>query len=510
VIVDSLPYARGRSGSDRIIAIWLGLLFLSFYILSAQGSIQSLDGTIMYELTQSLVEKQSAAIDNPAGIRGVDGRLYSKYGLGQSLAAIPLYLAGRFAAEFLPLPFASDYVTKFFVSMLSPIATALTCVLLYLFGLKLGYSRKVALWASFVFGVATMAWPYSQTFYAEPLTTLLLLGTFFVLMKDGFSNRELLLAGAFLGAAVLTRVASLVALLPAAFYIASISKTFHQSAKRVLVFASPLLIALFVITSYNSYRFGSPWQAGYGSEGFSTPLLVGLFGFLISPGRGFFWYNPVLLLSLLGIPLLHRNHKEKSLAFLLLILAHLLFYSKWGAWEGGWAWGPRFLLVVVPYLALYLGAWLASVISVRLTTLLVALLLVSAAVQFSAVSVSPERYYYQEYTQDASHHMEKIKYDPGHSPLLAQWRSFAVAVKNMLDGRVLFDMARQQSAKGVTENERGKAYFLNHNLAYNSPNLWLFYIWYAGVPASIVLLILTFLLSVLVLSSWKISVLLRS
>jgi hypothetical protein len=146
----------------------------------------------------------------------------------------------------------------------------------------------------------------------------------------------------------------------------------------------------------------------------------------------------------------------------------------------------------------------------RVTTLLIAVLLISAAVQFSAVFVSPERYYYQEYMQDASRHMETIKYDPRHSPLLGQWRSFAVVVRNALDGRVLFDMARQQSAKGVTEREWGKAYFLNHNLAYNSPNLWLFYLWYAGVPASIVLLILAFLLSVLVLSSWKISVLLRS
>ncbi len=72
--------------SVRRIALLILIFFVALYILTAQGSIQSLDGQIMYDLTESLIERGSVAISNPAGIGGIDGRLYSKYGVGQSIA----------------------------------------------------------------------------------------------------------------------------------------------------------------------------------------------------------------------------------------------------------------------------------------------------------------------------------------------------------------------------------------------------------------------------------------
>lgn len=497
-----------KSNKDRAIAIFLGLLFLSFYVLTAQGSIQSLDGTIMYELTESIVEKGSVAIDNLAGVRGIDGRLYSKYGLGQSLAAVPFYLLGKYLAKLLPLPFAEAYTKKFFVSMLNPVITALTCMLLYAFGIKLGYSRKLAILIAFIFGLGTMAWPYSQSFYSEPLTGLLLLATFYVLMKENLKTKELLLAGVLFSGAIFTRAGSLVAFLAIVVYLALTSKKLHEVGLRVLLFSVPLFGVLAVIFFYNFYRFGNPLQAGYQSEAFTTPLAKGIYGLTLSPGRGIFWYNPLLILSLLGFSQLYRVHKEKALTFLVFILLHLLFYSKWGGWDGGWVWGPRFMLVIVPYLVIFSGVWISRLKSISVAILCI-LLLLSMAIQFSAVFVSPERYYYQEHIKDPKNHMNKIIYDINYSPLWAQWKSLGIVVENIKDSNFLYELAQEQKMGGISEEEKGKTYFLAHNLAFNSPNLWLFYLWYSGVSRWLIFSVLMLLLTIIGFTGWMILFFLR-
>jgi hypothetical protein len=104
---------------------------------------------------------------------------------------------------------------------------------------------------------------------------------------------------------------------------------------------------------------GAPLDAGYqndhgattvlpfsGMPGFSYPLLFGLASLLFSFGKGLLFFAPGLLL----IPYARRRRPglavflDLSIAFL---IGLLLVYSRWWAWYGGWAWGPRFLLFAV-------------------------------------------------------------------------------------------------------------------------------------------------------------------
>jgi hypothetical protein len=95
----------------------------------------------------------------------------------------------------------------------------------------------------------------------------------------------------------------------------------------------------------------------------SVPLrmLRGFVGLSVSPYKGLFWYAPVLLLGLVGAFPFTRRYPWEGLAFLGLIGAHFLGYSRYNYWSGGVAWGSRYMLPVVPFLVMLAApvwAWL--------------------------------------------------------------------------------------------------------------------------------------------------------
>ena len=79
-----------------------------------------------------------------------------------------------------------------------------------------------------------------------------------------------------------------------------------------------------------------------GRPGFTTPFLIGFLSILLSFGKGLLFYAPGLLLPI-------KKYCDKDLRttykyWLLILVGMVLVYSKWWAWYGGWAWGPRFFL----------------------------------------------------------------------------------------------------------------------------------------------------------------------
>ncbi|MDI6892704.1 MAG: hypothetical protein QMD08_06970 [Actinomycetota bacterium] len=489
----------------RRVALLILVFFVALYVLTAQGSIQSLDGQIMYELTESLAERGSVAISNPAGVEGIDGRLYSKYGIGQSIAVIPLYLIGKVILLFFNPGFGGTYVTKFMTSMFNPIVTALTCLLLFLFGLKLDYSVRTSLALSFVYGLGTMAWPYSQTFFSEPFTALMLLLSFYAVLsyrKTGAivscrgEGRWLLWAGLSLAIAVLTRMAALIAVPILALYVLLISKEkgWSRAFKNLARVLSPLIPVFVFLGFYNAYRFGNPLQAGYGMESFTNPLFVGLYGFLFSSGKSVFLYNPILILSVVSLIYFYRKYRDEAIGFSLMALIYVIFYAMWAGWDAWW-WGPRYLLVVIPFLVLPLGVFLEGNWAISLKRVLAVLLALGFIVQIYALPVTYARYLYEMYIRYPENHMQKIEFEPRYSPLVGQARSISAVIGNMGRKDFLRTLAQEQRFQGLMEENGGKEYFLKHALALNCPNFWLFYLYYSGFPSSLILLALVILLS---------------
>jgi len=76
---------------------------------------------------------------------------------------------------------------------------------------------------------------------------------------------------------------------------------------------------------------------------------------LFYPYRGLFFYNPILIFSLIGLFFMYKKDKKIAIfivsSFILLCLAIIL--SIW-VWWGGSSFGPRFSLLIIPFLILAL------------------------------------------------------------------------------------------------------------------------------------------------------------
>ena len=116
-------------------------------------------------------------------------------------------------------------------------------------------------------------------------------------------------------------------------------------------FAVPLLILLIT----NRWLYGSPFVTGYGdseNNAFFTPLATGLHGLLYSSGKGIIWYAPPLLFAIIGMPFFLRRFPREGIAIISAAAINLVFYARFRFWHGDGSWGPRYLVIVLPWLLL--------------------------------------------------------------------------------------------------------------------------------------------------------------
>lgn len=118
-------------------------------------------------------------------------------------------------------------------------------------------------------------------------------------------------------------------------------------------------VALTVLV--NALRFGSALNFGYGGEGWTTFLPIGLAGSLVSPARGLLWSFPAIVLLLPGVRALWRNQQQQAVVALMgLAVLELLNVSLWWVWWGGWDWGLRLFVPALPVLAVVAGCGVSA------------------------------------------------------------------------------------------------------------------------------------------------------
>jgi hypothetical protein len=487
------------------IHLMLFLFFLSVYVLTGQGSIQSADGKIMFLLTQAMVENHSLSFSEIVTLNDTPGPQYSKYGLGMSVLAIPFYLFGKVLSSLMGIE--PSMATQFMVSMINALLTALSCLMVFRFATdRFELDSRTGLVLALGFGLSTIAWYYSEDFMSEPVTTLLLLSAvYFVTGRDSLTRkRDLAWAGTFLALAIFCRLAVLIVIPGFILYqwmvwAESDEKNLKELVMDLIRPAIPIVTVLILITIYNYVRFANPMATGY--ENFSGRFLVGFFGILFSPGKSLFLFNPLTLLGCMGFMLLLREQRKTALLFGWLIASHLLLFSFWHGWQGGMGWGPRLMLVVIPYLILPVGILLREhkqVVKIPVLVMLVAGILI----QLPSVSVNIARYYYAMSQDFGSLGHDQILFSPKDSQLIGQVKQVAVVLDN-LDDKIQMAQMVSMAKKGERFLGADISVVLDNGLAVNAPNFWWYYMYLFGYPFYFWLLPPLALAGVIMISGYK-------
>lgn len=465
------------------------LLMLAFYLGTTAGHLFSRDGTAMFFMTSSLA--RDGHFDVPQNINtgggrlGRDGRYYSPYGIGQALVAAPLFMIGQWLTERTDF----HYLAAFMTSLTNSFVTAALISILFVFYLMLGYSRHSALLTALVTGLTTMLWPYSRYFFSEPLVSLGQLGAVFLIYRAVKYPEQALvslgLAGFSFGLAIVTRPIT-VLFCPVLLFYFVLEARYH---KRAIV--GRHLVALFgviglfslIVAYYNWHRYGNPFIQGYmplpdGSpQTFNYPFLKGLAVLLVSPGKSLFLFSPVLLLALTGLPRLYRRFPALTILIMVLSSSYIALYARWCQIEGGYSWGPRFLLPIIPLLALPLiepmQRWATR--SLPRTILIICLLVASFLVQMLAVLVNYTEII--ELTQTDYYDPIEHQYNYFYNPIPDHISVLADYITGQHKPLPFFDRPVR---------ERKGLYIINLDWS-GTPDLWFFHLWSDGLDRTIIL-----------------------
>ena len=390
----------------RVTAIYLFTFVICIYFLSI-SNVYVVDQHIQrYQVAKSIVEKWELSIPESAySIRGMDGKAYSLYGLGWPILAIPFYTVGKFVGGH----------PEDLLLLLNPLVGAATVTLIFLFSVALGYSKRPSLVVSMFYGFGTFAWPMAKHPFDHVVETLFaLLSVYFMYLHAAkHAIIRLIFSALCFGIAINTRVVDILAL-PALLVImgagcsanSSLSENSRVFFRKLVIFLLVLLPFAVLVLWYNYYRFGSVFETGFqllaartGLDFFSgTPFLTGLRGFLPSHGKGFFYYSPIAIFFFFTIVPFYKKHRWPAIAFNLLILSYLLFLSRNVYWHGDWAWGPRYLLAITPFMIIPIAELLDSVRWRKNTPFIkipvYVVFTLSLLIQISAVSVHFHDYFH--------------------------------------------------------------------------------------------------------------------
>lgn len=345
------------------LGLWIALFTLFIYFLSYAGIQHSIDETATLSATDSIMRgllqvnrmEWEQRRTPPQNAYGPDGQLYSKKGLGAVLLPLPFFAVGKQMAT------AGTAVGAVQLSFLTMgLVTAVTVFVFYQLAVQAGYTNIVAASGVLLLGLGTPLWPYAKWLFSEPLAALgicLTLLGLVIWQQNPARTRGLVWSGSGLAVAALARSANAILVLPVGFLVLGTliwqfrrQRDWQKLWQATLAFGLPVLTAVSLIVAYNYTRFHTFFSYPlFPGETFSTPLQVGAAGLLWSPGKGMLWYAPVawlIALSLLVAP--RRMMRLEYAAALSLIGVSLLFYGRWYDWAGGLAWGPRFLVTIMP------------------------------------------------------------------------------------------------------------------------------------------------------------------
>lgn len=313
------------------------------------------------------------------------------YGPAPGLAALPLFAALELFAGALD---ARPALLWLAAKLVAAALVAASAAFVWLAARRLASPRDAWL-AALCYGLGTGVWSTaSQALWQQsPAVFCVALGAW-LLLELGAPGRDArgraFACGLAWGAAAACRPTD------ALFAVASGGFVAWRQRRLAAPFAAGVALCAAPLLLFNQHYFGAPFETGQailnravaqrdtGTDlPFQLDLWEGLFGLLVSPSRGLLVYSPVVLLALVGLRQGWRRPdfaalKPLCLAAALIFLAHASFVR----WWGGWSFGPRYLLDLMPIAALCIAPGLPALRARRAGyALALTLLALSAGVQ---------------------------------------------------------------------------------------------------------------------------------
>lgn len=255
-------------------------------------------------------------------------------------------------------------------------------VLVYLVLAQLGFSRGIRLLITLGYGLATPAVAYASNFYSHQFAAALLFGAFALLVLPSSTHRpegvtwhlwKILPRAGGIGAARALLFGLLCGFVliseyPAALIVAALGLyalprlTLYQLGLTIAGGLLPLiLMAVYDLRSFGTimpvgYSHSALWQDQHhtGFLSITYPRPEALWGLTFSPYRGLFVRAPWLLFALPGFVIWWRSRTYPGAwaTALAAVVALTLFYASSIMWWGGFTVGPRYLVPMLPFLAI--------------------------------------------------------------------------------------------------------------------------------------------------------------
>ena len=370
---------------DPLFLLCLTAGLLAFVVQS--GELGSADTMHRLQTTHWLWTSQPQVFPNEYpefGLTGRGGKIYSWYGIGQSLLMLPADLIGTWISHWKIFSGYEDdpAIRSIFVSFTTNILiNVLTALVAFRFLRQLRFGVKEAVWGILAVLFCTTHLHYTQNMMENNYIMLLTLVGFsyqYEWLRSG-DGRALLTGTIALGLNLLTRVVAAVDLICVGIFLLAVlwfeRERVGTLRPRLIAYCTTTIpiYAFFTILErwYSFYRFGS-WTQSYlpifareqrmqdptlpPNFPWSTPFHEGVLGALFKPEKSIFLFDPLFLLALVLIVLLWSRMSAEvrayAVASLVLVAGYISFYARYTYWAGDFSWGDRYVSTPVQMVAL--------------------------------------------------------------------------------------------------------------------------------------------------------------